>query len=493
MAVRDRNMFVWQAYVIVSSIVAVLLIVGMFMLWSGGRKTAGELAAARERIKTLEAESNKNKEVINRFKSMIGIGQFAPAEIEQMVLNLKNDPEMGPVETEFARIQSLFPASMAINDRTLFRLPQMLIDLVRKRNDEVTAARAAMASLEAQRTKEVEDHRRARETAELAQQKAEKDLADARIAHKEQVQNVNKQKDQAIKTMDDNKGHYDKELARLTSLKDKAEADATEKQQTILKQVEKLQAFENPDYAAAQGRITMVSNGATRAHVNIGSNQGLKKGITFAIIDANDTQITKAVPKAKLVIQNVSSDSASGEVYFGDDLESKSRFYNNIVKTGDQIYSPVWRSGRKMSFALVGKMDINGDFQDDIDQVRQIIEAAGGVIDAELPVRGQEKGKISPSTDTLVIGTDVESIAGSQGGDERAKDYAKFIAKANANGLEAIDLEKLMGLLKVDESLRVVPLGKRIQASDFKIRNQVSPQSSTGTVSEIFSSGQKKP
>ncbi len=495
MAVRDRNMFVWQAYVIASTIVSLILLVGMFFLWRAWSDTSRTLASTREQLNTAQTNGTQAADKVKRLMDMLGRGQFTKEDRDRMAATYKDDAELGPIEADFARMLTLFPANTADSEKNLMKLPQLLLEIIRQRNEQFAEARARETANQAQMTKEIEDHRRARETAELAQKKSEKDLADTRVAHKEQIQNINKLKDEAIEKMEKNKAFFDTQLQSLAVQVKKLESESSEKSQAIASQVERIQRFENPDYASSQGRVTLVSDGGTAAWINLGTKHGLRKGVMFSILDASETQISKATPKARMIIQSVSEDgeSASGEVYFGSDYESKNKYYRRPVVEGDQVYSPVWRPGRKTSFALVGKMDINGDFQDDMDEVRRIIEAAGGIIDAELPARGQEKGTIKSSTDYLVIGSDVESVANAPNGGDKAKDYAKFIAKGKSFGLREWNIDKLMGFLKVDESSRIVPLGNRTQASDFKIRNQISPQVSDGKVSEIFNQGKKSP
>ncbi len=59
-------------------------------------------------------------------------------------------------------------------------------------------------------------------------------------------------------------------------------------------------------------------------------------------------------------------------------------------------------SGR---FALVGKIDVNRDGKDDRDELKRMIEEAGGVIDFDLPPAdvGKEIGKLSPRINWYVV------------------------------------------------------------------------------------------
>jgi hypothetical protein len=488
MAVRDRNMFVWQAYVIASSIISLLLLVGMFFLWRAWNDTSIKLQEANTKNQTVGEAAAKTNDRFNRVMSMVGITKFGESDLQAQAELFKADPELGPLELEFAKMQTLFPANTSLADRNLLKLPQLLLETIRLKNQQLADARTKTTSLQAQMTKEVDDHRRARQTAEDAQKKAETDLADVRTASGEQIKKLNQEKEQVLAQFNAFQTALNKDLEKQKSEAVKWKSEALEKGETIAKQTERIQQFENPDYAAPQGRITNTGDGGTMVWINIGKANGLRRGVPFTILDQNEVEIAKAVPKARMIVQELSEDgsSARGEVFFGNDVESRNRYYKNPIKTGDMIYSPVWRPGRKVSFALVGKMDINDDFTDDLAQVKQLIISAGGVIDAELPAKAAESGKITAYTNYLVIGTDVLSAAESPVSAEKAKDYAKFMAKAESNGTIKITIDKLIGLLKIDESNRTIPLGPKAQGSDFKIRNQVSPQSSSGGVSEIF-------
>ena len=50
-----------------------------------------------------------------------------------------------------------------------------------------------------------------------------------------------------------------------------------------------------------------------------------------------------------------------------------------------------------MRFALIGKIDVNRDGRDDRDDLKRMIEAAGGIVDYDLPPpeAGKETGKLT--------------------------------------------------------------------------------------------------
>ncbi|MBX3422336.1 MAG: hypothetical protein KF752_12355 [Pirellulaceae bacterium] len=495
MAVRDRNLFVWQAYVIASSIVSLMLLVGLFFLWRAYSDRVAQFDAQAQRLATAQQEFTTANQQVDRLLSMLGFGQWSQQDLESMAEKFKQDPKLKDAELEFSKAQALFPVNTPLSDKNLSKLPQHLLETIRKRNEEVAEARTRTTALQQQMQKEIEDHRQARETAEKAQKQAENDLAEVRATFESKMQELNRQMADTIKKYNDYKADFDSKLTAITSDNKRLEEVNKSQSEAIAKQTKQLQEFLNPDYATPQGRIIDVRDGGSLVWINIGKAQGLTRGVPFAILDANETHTAKAVPKANMIIEEVAENHARGRVYFDtDDSVARTRYYRNIVKTGDLIYSPAWRPGRKVAFALVGKMGIKDNFTDDISQIRQLILNAGGTIDAEVPTRADTPGDlpgITHSTSYLVIGSDVSSVAESATAEERSKEYARFIEKARQNGLTTISIEKLLGLLKVDESARVVPLGERTRGQDFKVRSPISPPRSAGGVSEIYSTSSK--
>lgn len=491
MAVRDRNLFVWQAYVIASSIVSLLLLVGLFFLWRAYSDKSAQYTTQGERLASVQSEFSTANQQVDRLLSMMGVGQWSESDLQAMAEKFKADAKLQAVEAEFAKVQTLFPANTPLADKNLMKLPQALIETIRKRNEELAEMRNRTTSLQAQMDKEIADHRAARETAETALKQAQTELATVRSDHKTQLATFNQRVDDELKKHEANQAKYETALAKITSQKTQLEEENRTKSEAIAKQTRALQEFQSPDYATPQASIIEVQDGGSLVWIDIGKAHGLTKGVPFSILDANEPHTTKASPKANMVIEHVSDNIARGRVFF-DELnpEAKRRYYRNMAKRGDQVYSPAWRPGRKVGFALVGKMDIKGNLSDEIETVRQIIKNAGGTIDAELPAKGAPTPGlpgISPNTSYLVIGTDVSTSAQSPGSEERAREYAKFIDNARQNGVMQISLDKLLGLLKADQTSRVVPLGERTRGDDFPVRSPVTPPSSRGGVSEIYS------
>src|SRR5262249_11313873 len=76
---------------------------------------------------------------------------------------------------------------------------------------------------------------------------------------------------------------------------------------------------------------------------------------------------------------------------------TETKNHTDPIRPGDIVYSPAWSPNEPMRFALIGKMDINRDGRDDRADLIRMIQAAGGIVDYDLPPpgAGKEQGKIT--------------------------------------------------------------------------------------------------
>ena len=58
---------------------------------------------------------------------------------------------------------------------------------------------------------------------------------------------------------------------------------------------------------------------------------------------------------------------------------------------GDRIFSQVWDRGRQVGIGIAGFVDIDNDGKDDLDKLKAIIAASGGVVDAAPDETGKQR------------------------------------------------------------------------------------------------------
>lgn len=487
MAVRDRNLFAWQAYVITATFFCVALMLGMFFLWTSYSTLSKQYADAQSSQQNATTQFQQSDKRVNRLLSMMGIGEFTPKDLEEMSAEFASDEKLGPVEQEYSEAMKLFGPTVAPTDKNLLKLPKYLTDTVRRRNEAIQAALEREKQLNAQLAATIQSETKAREAAETAQKSAEDDLKKARQEHTLAVKRLNAEKEDEIKKFQANLGRVQQQVTTLRGQNRELQTKNDKQAVTIAKQMDIINQFKNPDFAAPQGEITSVANGGTLVWIDLGSADGLRAGVPFSVISSDEVNISEANTKAKLVVTEVV------DLHLCRARVTESSSYRNPILTGDKVYSPVWRPGRKSSFVLVGKMDMNGDGKDDLDQVKELIRNSGGIIDDELDAKGnRNKGAgMSPNTTYMVLGTDVQvsdsaTSAMQEQARQRFESYKSFMAEARQNGIPSISLDKLMGYLKTDGADRTIPLGNRIQSEDFRIRRLANPPASRGKVSDVF-------
>ncbi len=486
MAVRDRNLFAWQAYVITMSFVSVGLLLGMFFLWRSYSDLNKRLDDKTTELTTASTAFATEEARVGRLLSMVGVGGKTENELNEEAAKFANDEKLAAVEKEFAQMMRLFaPGVTGGSERNLMKLPKYLIDTVRLRNEDIDKARERETQLLAEKTATLQRETQAREAAEVAQKAAEADLAANRAQNAEAIATLNAEKKEVLDSFASNKKTFDTRIATLSGKNQQlATANAT-LTETVDKKMDELTKFTTLSFADPQGKVISTADGGTMVWVNLGRDDGLREGVAFTVIDESTVNTSEAKGKAHLVITRVIEDSPHLS-------QARVTDYNPTqpIMTGDKVFSPAWRPGRTIGFALVGEMDINGDFKDDIAEVRQLILRSGGKVDAEMDSKGNVAANLSgmtPNTEFLVLGTDLGIIKG-ENREDLAKQaaYERFRAEARRNGIMQISVDKLLGYLKADQAQKVVPLGDRIQGKDFPAEYNHKPLSSRGSVSDIF-------
>jgi hypothetical protein len=108
-------------------------------------------------------------------------------------------------------------------------------------------------------------------------------------------------------------------------------------------------------------------------------------------------------------------------------------------------------------FALVGRIDLNRDNQDDRQELKQIIEEAGGIVEFDFPPPdvGQQSGTLSNRIDWYVIDSrvslrEVRSSSSVREVAERTdfqKRMSELLKEARLDGVRPLPVERLLSFL----------------------------------------------
>ena len=108
-------------------------------------------------------------------------------------------------------------------------------------------------------------------------------------------------------------------------------------------------------------------------------------------------------------------------------------------------------------FALVGRIDLNRDKQDDRQELKQIIEEAGGIVEFDFPPPdvGQQSGTLSNRIDWYVIDSRVPLREVRSSNSERVvagrpdfqKRMSELLKEARLDGIRPMPIERLLSFL----------------------------------------------
>jgi len=198
-----------------------------------------------------------------------------------------------------------------------------------------------------------------------------------------------------------------------------------------------------PTETGIDGRIVSIAEQGQVAYGNLGKDDGVLLGMTFAIFSPSELGTTKPEPKANCRIVKIMGNSCELRIY---EIQG-----DNPVVAGDVLHNPVYDRQRRMRFVLVGKMDTDGDSFDDTEELKALIQEFGGRIDEELTVQA----------DFLVVGEEppVPAPPGPADGPQKQQEYQearkKFLAfteaKARAENfsIPILNLNRFLGLVGI--------------------------------------------
>jgi hypothetical protein len=155
------------------------------------------------------------------------------------------------------------------------------------------------------------------------------------------------------------------------------------------------------------------------------------------------------------------------------------------IRVGDVVYSPAWSPDKPMRFALIGKMDVNRDGKDDREELKRMIEDAGGVVDYDLPppeVGTKESGKLTARIDWYVIdertplrevfrGRSDASIAAQSLFEKKRGEVLK---DARLEGIRPMEIGRLLAYLGYEMGTPIVGRAEAINAGG--LRRLVEPK-----------------
>ena len=264
---------------------------------------------------------------------------------------------------------------------------------------------------------------------------------------------------------------------KITEIQDKSRRDmnkVTEKMNEVDNQLSAttnaLQNSRRVDLEAPDGEVIWVNQVDGTVYIDLGYQDGLRRQTSFSVYDHDVANALTAEPKGTLEVVQVKSDMSIAKVT--SDIYAKDKLLNPILK-GDKIISAIFHRGEPERFAVVGKIDIDGDGRNDLPLLLRLIERNGGIVDAFVDESGNQGGssKITPRTKYLVMGDKPTDRTENKILDA----YNDLVKLADDNGVRVIPLKDLLDHMGFEGQGRSVGLGRSANPDDFKPKSGDQP------------------
>ncbi len=197
-----------------------------------------------------------------------------------------------------------------------------------------------------------------------------------------------------------NNAQKNAEIARLSARIKQIESDASSRQAALTTIIREMRdrldrpgnTLDRPD-----GHVTAVDYERREIHIDITRRQGAILGMTMSVFDGASPGAPNEKPIGKIEVTHVGEQESTARII-------PTKHSTESIRVGDILYS-LGSPNTVVRYALIGKVDLNRDGKDDRDELKRLIQQAGGVIEFDLPPPdvGKESGRLLPRIDWYVV------------------------------------------------------------------------------------------
>lgn len=448
-----------QISLIVFVILTILLGVGTFFAFRSYQEEVVKTKALEETAKKTQADITAAKDAAEQLKQIIGVDPAMPmGDPTDGKDGLDKATVHGTVNADMIKYAATFPEAKR-HYRQAIEEHQLKFDKANTelfaRNDEVKQLKDINETREKAKQPQIDEHEKQRKAAEtdLASEKGK--IAEERKtinSDKEQLLTVAQEKEKAFVALQtEKKSEIDKRIAELASL-GKINDDKT-------KVIEELRG---EGFEVADGEIRSVNAGMHTVWINLGRADQLRNQLSFSVYDPKANTNKGEGLKGSIEVTAIIGEHLAVARIVNDDI-------SNPIVNGDKIYTPLWHPGRGEHFAIMGKIDLDGDGKHDAELIKNMISMAGGAVDAELDEKGKLTGSgMNKSTRYLLTGE--ISI------DKAISEAATAMTnQAKQLGIREIEVTKFLDLVGWKDPKQVLRFGRTGNAA-----NQTPPEPDGG-------------
>jgi hypothetical protein len=458
MATRENQGL--QAVIIVLTILTIILLVGLLLVNNARKTQLARADGAEEQRGQMQTQLANAQTESTTFKAFMG---FPETDAQEAVSTA--------FETEMDRYGANMPADSR-NYReilgNIYEENRKLVLNAAAATKELKDLKDRLLAVETEKDKQVQEFQK-----QMDQVRA--DMASERQKFTDEYARINAANEAVSKQMEELRAAHDEAMAKANTEKTQLDNQIA----TLETSIEKLRlGLPDVDQFAqpADGEITYVNQSLGTVNVNLGSDDGLRPQVTFSVASAGRDDAAQAEKKGSIEITQILGPHQARARITADEA-------TDPLQRGDRIFSQVWDRGRQVGFGIAGFVDFNKDRKSDLELLKSVIAASGGVVDAAPDAAGKKQGELKVSTRYLVLG-DYPNDA--RLGDLR-ESWNVLSEEAEALGIETIALDEFLSLMGWRSEARSVNMSATARAQDFPVqpREQELPRE-TGQPAGVF-------
>ncbi len=249
--------------------------------------------------------------------------------------------------------------------------------------------------------------------------------------------------------------------------------------------VDRVEEIGNIEFERADASILFADQVTRLVHLDVGAKDGVQPMTTFNVFPPDSLDMAKDRAKGSVQVVRTLSDHVSVAKILEDEM-------SNPVMAGDLVYTPLWRRGKPIRYALDYKLDVDGDGLSDLDKIVGLIRSSGAEVAAWINDKGEVEGEITDDVYRLVRAnenvSDVverDSTLNEEEREKLVKLEADFLQSAKDKGVEEIFLSDFLVSIGYKETAKLTRYREK-GGVDLQDNGTPTPDPTTNPVAPIY-------
>jgi hypothetical protein len=249
--------------------------------------------------------------------------------------------------------------------------------------------------------------------------------------------------------------------------------------------VDRVEEIGNIEFERADASILFADQVTRLVHLDVGAKDGVQPMTTFNVFPPDSLDMTKDRAKGSVQVVRTLSDHVSVAKILEDEM-------SNPVMAGDLVYTPLWRRGKPIRYALDYKLDVDGDGLSDLDKIVGLIRSSGAEVAAWINDKGEVEGEITDDVYRLVRANDNvsdvverDSTLNEEEREKLVKLEADFLQSAKDKGVEEIFLSDFLVSIGYKETAKLTRYREK-GGVDLQDNGTPTPDPTTNPVAPIY-------